>query len=169
MGCDDVVAEHCLAAQEEHSLAGVTLPGIIPFSFPTMLLHTLWGLCVLNTARAVTVYGQIPLGQTSTASGPQATQKPLQAAYDETLLTPPALPNDRAPTAFTLNLQANNATVPQLSIPQHGSFYGFSIEMSVITQLSECFKGFLVLHPLTNESVVGKNSFVLSLFNDAPV
>ncbi|KAF9458514.1 glycoside hydrolase family 79 protein [Collybia nuda] len=100
-----------------------------------MLLSALWGLCILNTARAVTVYGQIPLGQTSTASGPEATQKSLLAAYDETLLTPPPLPNDRAPTAFTLNLQANNATVPNLSIMQHGSFYGFSIEMSVITQL----------------------------------
>lgn len=118
-----------------------------------MLLSSLaWGLSFFTTARAVTVYGQIPLGQTSSATGanPEATAKSLLAAYDETLLTPPALPNDRAPTAFTLNLQASNASVNGISIMQHGSFYGFSIEMSVITQVSEYHPKLSLLDWITN-------------------
>ncbi|KAF5371017.1 hypothetical protein D9615_010017 [Tricholomella constricta] len=108
-----------------------------------MLLSALWGLCFLSTVRAVTVYGQIPFGQTSaaaaTATGadglaPTGIPSPVTNAYDETRLIPPPPPQDQ-PLAFTLNLAASNASVPNLSIMQHGSFYGFSIEMSVVTQL----------------------------------
>ncbi|KAF8056971.1 glycoside hydrolase family 79 protein [Lyophyllum atratum] len=106
-----------------------------------MLLSTLFGIGVLsNTARAVTVYGQIPFGQTSglnptaTASGAAATPAVRLAAYDETILRPPPPPQDQS-LNFTLNLATNNASVAGLSIMQHGSFYGFSIEMSVVTQL----------------------------------
>ncbi|KAG5637249.1 hypothetical protein H0H81_005247 [Sphagnurus paluster] len=100
----------------------------------------LWGLCLASTASAVTVYGQIPFGQTSAASGTAtgdvsaATATSLSAAYDETLLIPPTPPQDQA-LNFTLNLAAANTSVNGLSIMQHGSFYGFSIEMSVVTQL----------------------------------
>ncbi|GLB45264.1 putative glycosyl hydrolase family 79 C-terminal beta domain [Lyophyllum shimeji] len=107
-----------------------------------MLLSSLLCLAFLSTARAVTVYGQTPFGLTSalrtltaTSEGavPTATEKPL-AAYDETILKPPPLPQDQSLT-FTLNLAATNASVPNLSIMQHGSFFGFSIEMSVLTQI----------------------------------
>lgn len=111
-----------------------------------MLLSSLLGLGLLSTARAVTVYGQIPFGQTSglatstnTAGGANPTPDPstkLLAAYDETILNPPAPPQDQS-LNFTLNLASNNASVPNLSIMQHGSFYGFSIETSVVTQLSK--------------------------------
>ncbi|KAG6857115.1 hypothetical protein H0H87_009242 [Tephrocybe sp. NHM501043] len=111
-----------------------------------MLLSSLVSLGFLSTARAVTVYGQIPFGQTSalaaaTATGanaaaPTDTSTNLLAAYDETILIPPAPPQEQA-LGFTLNLAATNVSVPNLSIMQHGSFYGFSIEMSVLTQLSQ--------------------------------
>ncbi|KAF8073315.1 glycoside hydrolase family 79 protein [Lyophyllum atratum] len=107
-----------------------------------MLFPSLLGLGFLSTARAVTVYGQIPFGQTSglatatyTGGGPLPTgNSTLNAAYDETILIPPQPPQDQM-REFTLNLAATNASVPNLSIMQHGSFYGFSIEMSVLTQL----------------------------------
>ncbi|KAF8079214.1 glycoside hydrolase family 79 protein [Lyophyllum atratum] len=106
-----------------------------------MLFLALFGFGVLsNSARAVTVYGQVPLGQTirlnSTATAPGAAATPVVtlAAYDETILRPPPPPQDQS-LNFTLNLAANNASVVGLSIMQHGSFYGFSIEMSVVTQL----------------------------------
>jgi hypothetical protein len=110
-----------------------------------MRLPSLWLLSVLGVATAkVTVYGQIPLGQTMTAGGldPDATgvptPPPLLAAYDETVLKPPALPQPPPTTDFTLNLPANGANVQGLSIVQsHGCFFGFSIEMSVITQHSK--------------------------------
>ena len=113
-----------------------------------MIFQVLLSLCLrLTSANAVTVYGQIPLGQMSIAAAdPHATSPPIRniPAYDETILNPPALPTERAPTQFTLNLQATNGTVPGLSIPQRGTFYGFSIEMSVITQLREHLAEFLV-------------------------
>ncbi|KAH0586679.1 hypothetical protein J132_03883 [Termitomyces sp. J132] len=101
-------------------------------------------LGLFGTARAVTVYGQIPFGQTSSLAtattgadgvAPTASSNTkLLAAYDETILKPPPPPEDQVPT-YTLNLAASNASVPGISIMQHGSFFGFSIEMSVITQL----------------------------------
>ncbi|KAG5647391.1 hypothetical protein DXG03_000461 [Asterophora parasitica] len=106
-----------------------------------MLLTALLGLSILGAVRAqVTVYGQIPYGQTSAAFAtstrdPNATPTATtNNAYDETRLIPPTPPEDYS-LAFTLNLQAANTSVPNLSILQHGTFYGFSIEMSVVTQL----------------------------------
>lgn len=101
-----------------------------------LLPNFVWGLSSLAVARAaVTVYGQIPLAQTSTASGPAAT--PPLAAYDDTVLLPPDIPQgDQKPgTAFTLELQQNRNNMFGASIPQRGDFYGFSIEMSVINQV----------------------------------
>ncbi|RDB17642.1 Beta-glucuronidase [Hypsizygus marmoreus] len=103
-----------------------------------MLSLVLCSLCSLmvKVDAGVTVYGQIPLALQTTASAADAaaTGKVLPA-YDQTLLSPPALPDPRPPTAFTLTLPAQNGSVIGLSIPQHGSFFGFSIEMSVINQI----------------------------------
>ncbi|KAJ7359116.1 glycoside hydrolase family 79 protein [Mycena albidolilacea] len=97
-----------------------------------MLFFTLWSLWILDVARAsVTVYGQVPIG-ISSALAPTGT---VAAAYNDTTLQPPAVPSPAPPTAFTLSLQAANKTVTGLSIPIHGTFFGFSVEMSVITQL----------------------------------
>ncbi|KAJ6599975.1 glycoside hydrolase family 79 protein [Mycena vulgaris] len=90
------------------------------------------GVLLAPTVRAlITVYNQIPLGIAS-AADPTAT-KP--AAYNTTVLTPPAVPNPAIGTQFTLTLQSSNATVYPLSIPLKGTFYGFSVEMSVVSQL----------------------------------
>jgi hypothetical protein len=85
---------------------------------------------------SVTVYSQIPFGASATASGAAASYTGA-AAYDPTVLAAPALPNPLPATQFTLQLQQSAAAVPGLSILQSGSFYGFSIEMSVINQVSE--------------------------------
>ncbi|RXW22272.1 hypothetical protein EST38_g3572 [Candolleomyces aberdarensis] len=79
------------------------------------------------------VYGQIPLGQTRSADNPQATKA---AAYNDTLLTPPAVPSPAPVPNFQLQLQRDAANTPGLSIPHNGgAFWGFSIEMSVISQV----------------------------------
>ncbi|KAF4612358.1 hypothetical protein D9613_003768 [Agrocybe pediades] len=103
---------------------------------------------ILSTAQAVTVYGQIPLAQTlsvtstETAAVPQATY----AAYDETQLTPPEVPNPAPATAYTLSLQRDAAAVAGLSIPHvGGSFWGFSVEMSVINQVLGRNSSFLMV------------------------
>jgi hypothetical protein len=102
-----------------------------------MLLFALWSLLVLDVATAsVTVYGQIPLGVTS-ALAATATRP---AAYNDTVLDPPPVPDPPPATSFTLTLQSLNTSVSSgLSIPIKGTFFGFSIEMSVITQLCESF------------------------------
>ncbi|KAF7344500.1 hypothetical protein MSAN_01931900 [Mycena sanguinolenta] len=99
-----------------------------------MLRFALWGLCLLDVATAsVTVYGQIPIGISSALSS-TATQA---AAYDTTVLNPPPVPNPAPPTSFVLTLQSLASAVGSgvLSIPISGTFFGFSVEMSVITQL----------------------------------
>lgn len=105
----------------------------------------LWSLCVLDSARAaITVYGQIPLGQTTSTSSTAGASATVLAAYNTTVLNPPAIPSPALPTTFTVALESANTSVSGLSIPQSGSFYGFSIEMSVLTQIREslyCLQG----------------------------
>jgi hypothetical protein len=56
------------------------------------------------------------------------------AAYNPTTLNPPSPPGAQAlPTQFTI--QPPNAVPPGASILQNGSFFGFSIEMSVVNQV----------------------------------
>ena len=63
---------------------------------------------------------------------------PLAGAYNNTKIVPPPIPNPPPPNAFTLTLQQDAAAVSGLSIPYVGAgFWGFSIEMSVIEQVSE--------------------------------
>ncbi len=96
----------------------------------------LWLLPIIARAQ-VTVYKQIPLGQTATAVEAGAAQTTLPA-YDTTVLTPPAIPVPPPPTAYTLTVQRDAAAVPGLSIPHvGGGFFGFSVEMSVINQVRE--------------------------------
>lgn len=82
----------------------------------------------------VTVYGQIPLAQTMSAVGPATT---TLAAYNDTELIPPPLPTAHV-REFKVDLQKDGVNVPNLSMPHKtASFYGFSIEMSVINQVRE--------------------------------
>jgi hypothetical protein len=92
-----------------------------------------------RAAAAVTVYSQQPLGQataTATVSGVAANYTG-SAAYDPTVLNPPPLPDPKPAGQFGLQLQASADAMPGLSIPQKGTFMGFSIEMSVINQVRE--------------------------------
>ena len=109
------------------------------------LLSTLLALALAcaPSARAITVYNQV--GQqvigtgTDTASGASATPTNVltSAAYDTLVLNPPALPDPLPANAFALQLVQDAAGVNGLSIPVSGAFYGFSVEMSVVTQASE--------------------------------
>ncbi|KAJ6595642.1 hypothetical protein DFH09DRAFT_144191 [Mycena vulgaris] len=97
-----------------------------------MLLFGFWSLWILDVATAsVTVYGQIPIGITSALSATAT----VAAAYNTTVLNPPEVPDPAPATSFTLTVPSTNTSVTGLSIPIKGTFYGFSIEMSVITQL----------------------------------
>ena len=92
---------------------------------------------IIPQCHAVTIYyqpGQTPLADTtSTAAG--ATYTGL-AAYNPVVLTPPPPPGPaNLTTQFTLPL--TNTVPSQASIQQSGSFFGFSIEMSVVNQVCE--------------------------------
>jgi hypothetical protein len=86
----------------------------------------------------VTVYGQTPLGKTWSATGAGPTPTTF-AAYNDTELIPPPLPTNVV-REFKVELQRDAMSVPNLSI-QHkiASFFGFSIEMSVINQVREYY------------------------------
>ncbi|KAI6122360.1 glycoside hydrolase family 79 protein [Pisolithus croceorrhizus] len=80
---------------------------------------------------SVTVYGQIPLGQ-ATQSASAATYT-APAFYDTTVLNPPPVPPNLS-TQLYLSVPATSNNV-SLSQPLKGSFLGFSIEFSVISQV----------------------------------
>jgi hypothetical protein len=100
------------------------------------LLISFWSLLYLDTVWAsVTVYSQLPLGQaTVTAAAANYTGA---AAYDPTVLNPPPIPNPAPGTQPFIQLFNSNTSQSRLSIPISGSFYGFSIEMSVANQVRE--------------------------------
>lgn len=99
-----------------------------------LLVHSF--LSILGLVRgSVTVYGphvQQPLGTaTATAASSLYTGSGI---YNQVVLTPPPVPTPPPPTSFNVQLQTGGA-VSGLSIPQSGAFFGFSIELSVVTQV----------------------------------
>lgn len=110
--------------------------------------HALLAALAPHACRAgVTVYGlngaaQQTLGapaassstSTSSAAGAGYTALP---AYNSVRLQAPPVPVPPPPTQFALGVQAAAQGVPGLSIPLQGGFFGFSIEMSVVNQVSE--------------------------------
>jgi hypothetical protein len=111
----------------------VAAPRRMPKMWPFALFCSLW---FIDTAQAgVTVYGQLPLGQ-ATMSAASANYTGA-AAYDSTVLNAPAIPNPAPPTQPSIQLFSSNTSQGGLSIPLHGSFFGFSIEMSVVNQVRE--------------------------------
>jgi hypothetical protein len=100
------------------------------------LLISFWSLLYLDTVWAsVTVYSQLPLGQATVAAA--AANYTGAAAYDPTVLNPPPIPNPAPGTQPFIQLFNSNTSQSRLSIPVSGSFYGFSIEMSVANQVRE--------------------------------
>jgi hypothetical protein len=99
------------------------------------VLFLVRSLTLSSVTASVTVYyakDQPPLLTTSTASA-GASAYTGAAAYDPTILDPPPVPNPPIPVAFDLQLQTG--AIPGLSIPLSGSFLGFSVEFSVITEV----------------------------------
>lgn len=94
---------------------------------------------LLNLSAAeVTVYNHPALSLYHTGSSTSAAADASftgLAAYDPTVLNPPAVPNPAPPTNFDIRLTNG---IAGLSIPQSGNFLGFSIEMSVVNQVREC-------------------------------
>lgn len=117
---------------------------VMRLKFVLFLLATCATVCYAE----VTIYrlpGQVVMGPaatqgtaTSTATGAAATYTGA-AAYDPTVLDPPALPDPRPATQFDIKLSNNEPS--GLSIPQKGDFMGFSIEFSVVANV--CESGFL--------------------------
>ncbi|KIK77729.1 glycoside hydrolase family 79 protein [Paxillus rubicundulus Ve08.2h10] len=104
-----------------------------------LLVHSF--LLAIGIVQAtVTVYGphvQQPLGTVTAASASYTGA----ASYNDIVLTPPPVPSPPPPASFNVELQTGG--VPGLSIPQHGSFFGFSVEFSVVTQVLGLNSSFL--------------------------
>lgn len=101
-------------------------------------------LALLGVAQAVTVYDPNGVVQQSTSGTPSGTASAsatsaayTPAAFNNIVLTAPAVPSPAPPTQFTVQLDNSASNVPGLSIAQSGAFFGFSIEMSIVTQVSE--------------------------------
>ena len=82
---------------------------------------------------SVTVYHQAPLGYSTTSTAAAANYTGA-AAYDPTVLTPPPVPSGLI-TQFDIQVSSSSAAIQGLSIPQKGSFMGFSIEFTVVNQI----------------------------------
>ncbi|KAJ6566783.1 hypothetical protein B0H19DRAFT_1138577 [Mycena capillaripes] len=102
-------------------------------SAPSRLLRS---LCLLSplligfAAAEITVYQAN--NQAAFTTAPGATYTGV-AAYNPTSLVPPPLPTPAVLTNIPVNLL--NSGTPGLGVKQKGSFFGFSIEMSVTNQV----------------------------------
>ena len=106
--------------------------------------------CLLDlvSGSALTVYnaqGPIAIGSktssSNVAAGTAVYDPPYgsysgYAAYNAIVLAPPPVPSGLL-TQYDLVLPGSAANVDGLSIPQSGAFLGFSVEMSVVTQVGE--------------------------------
>jgi hypothetical protein len=87
-----------------------------------------YALFISLSSANVTVYytgGQLPM----------QTPAPINQAYNPIVLTPPPVPSPAPSTTFAIQVQNGNYT--GLSIPQRGSFFGFSLEFAVASQIGE--------------------------------
>ncbi|KAJ6543162.1 hypothetical protein B0H19DRAFT_1035502 [Mycena capillaripes] len=101
-------------------------------SAPSRLIRSFFLLLpLIGLAGAeITVYHANNQAAFTTAPGAKYTGV---AAYNPTTISPPPLPTPSVLTTIPINLQ--NSGTPNLSIKQKGSFFGFSIEMSVTNQV----------------------------------
>lgn len=102
------------------------------------LLTFFIGLSAVTTSAfaSVTVWSQQPIAATSSGTAAAANYTGA-AAYDPTVLNAPAIPDPAPANTFFLQLGPTNATQGGLSILLAGTFFGFSIEMSVVNQVCE--------------------------------
>ncbi|KAI1787401.1 hypothetical protein LXA43DRAFT_712585 [Ganoderma leucocontextum] len=59
------------------------------------------------------------------------------AAYNPVYYAPPAIPSPAPANQFAIGVPSDQTLLSGISIPLPGTFFGFSIEMSVANQLSE--------------------------------
>ncbi len=110
-------------------------------------------LTLLGVAYAgITVYDPNGVVQQSTSGTPSGTASAsatsaayTPAAFNNILLTAPAVPSPAPQTPFTVQLDNSASNVPGLSIAQSGAFFGFSVEMSIVTQVSESQRNICLL------------------------
>jgi len=109
-------------------------------------MHVLYSTALLlsalatGTNAAITVLGQIPLAQQTTTGQTTASTRtenlPLAtyAAFDDTYIAAPPPPDPRPPLQFTLELAGNGANFQgnPLGKEVKGSFWGFSLELSIL-------------------------------------
>ena len=102
----------------------------------------LWALLALvyiaDVQASVTVYSQVPFREFTKTVSAALTNYTAHAMYDPVILNPPTLP-PLPSTQFSLTLGASSTTQGGLSGAVPGSFWGFSVEMSVADQLCESF------------------------------
>jgi hypothetical protein len=109
-------------------------------SFPSLSFPFLWAALVaaqydVYQPKAQVIYGgsALTLTAASTSSAPTFTKA---AAYDQTVLNPPAVPNPPNPSSVPVQLQSSGVST-NISAPVNGGFMGISIEMSVANQVCE--------------------------------
>ena len=113
---------------------------IIPLGFygyAALLATTLLGLVDQAVGQSLTIYyapGQTPLANgTIPTATPTAYDDSLQAYNSATLIAPTPPGPTNMPTAFAVVVPS--AVPVGASIQHSGSFFGFSIEMSVVNQV----------------------------------
>lgn len=74
-------------------------------------------------------------GTSTSAVSPTASTYSGPAAFNPSVLVAPPVPTPGPATAF--DVQLTTGQVPNLSIPQSGAFFGFSVEMSVVNDVCE--------------------------------
>jgi hypothetical protein len=93
------------------------------------------------------IFGGTNLHLTATASAASAAPAAFTAgaAYDKTVLNPPAVPNPAIPVVVPIQLPSTGG-FQNMSPPVPGAFMGFSIEMSVSNQVCASSSFFVFEH-----------------------
>ena len=121
-----------------HGVLCNLVPALLTFS-------SMLGLVLGSALTVYNVQGPISIGSTASSSNvavetavydPPYGSYGGYAAYNPIVLTPPPVPSGLS-TQYDLVLAESAANVHGLSIAQSGSFLGFSVEMSVVTQVGE--------------------------------
>lgn len=111
---------------------------------------------------SVTVYSQLPFGKPSTTA-PSFANYTAASAFDPTNLKAPSIPSPPPGNKFNIQVAASNSTQNGLSITTAGSFFGFSVEMSVANQVCMSLTPIIILIVRSKPFFilsVGKNSYV---------
>ena len=131
-------------------------------------------LCSLAAVNAITVYSQLPLAAQSTSVASTATDTAAGStatgnytglkAYDPTTWPAPAIPDPAPATSFAFNLMPSAGLVGNISIATPASFFGISIEMSVVTQVCEYSVQVSLSICLLTAALVGINAYATPVF-----